>query len=51
MDPRHYQGLWPHRHPPAVAAAGTAGEALSLWPIPQDGVQVRDLAVYEALVS
>jgi transposase len=51
MEPRHYQGLWPRRQPPAMPAAGMAGEALSLWPIPQDGVQVRDLAVYEALVS
>jgi transposase len=51
MDPRHYQGLWPRRQPPATPAAGTASEGLSLWPIPQEGVQVRDLAVYEALVS
>jgi hypothetical protein len=51
MDPRHYEGLWPRRPPPAMSAAGTASEALSLWPIPREGVQVRDLAVYEALVS
>jgi transposase len=51
MEPRHYQGLWPRRQPPATPAAGTASEGLSLWPIPQGGVQGRDLAVYEALVS
>jgi transposase len=51
MEPRHYQELWPHRQPPAMPAAETAGEVPSLWPISQEGVQVRDLAVYEALVS
>jgi hypothetical protein len=51
MDPLHYQGLWPRQQSPAMRAAGTAVEALSRWPIPQEGVQVRELAVYEALVS
>jgi transposase len=51
MDPAHYQGLWPRRQRPAADLAAGAGNGPVLWPVRQDPVQVRDLAVYEALVS
>jgi transposase len=47
-DPEHYRGLF--RTPPARPAAESEHRGL-LWPVPFPEVEVRDLAVYEALAA
>lgn len=47
MDPGHYAGLGPRRPPPP----SPPGPAVSLWGVPAPEVEVRDLAVYAALLE
>jgi transposase len=51
MDPAHYRELWSRQVVPRGSSSAAVAEGFSLWPMPQEPVQVRDLAIYEALVN
>jgi hypothetical protein len=45
------QGLWPRHAAPRGSRSPAAGEHRSVWPLPQDPVPARALALAEALVN